>query len=165
MPVREPSSPASAPGLRVLACDPGAKPGFCLTVDGVIQAVGYSAPPQEVDEFLIEGQFAGPIYRNGKRVRVSRSSQQTLSFTAGRLFERFPATRKYRISPDVWRRVLWPGSVRLTKPVVLARLRPAYGHLVDDMPKGHQPDVLEAIGIAMAWGKLTTAQKESYRVE
>lgn len=147
--------------------DPGANPGFCLTRDGVIAYADWELddPGVPLDELVIEAQFAGPIYRNGKRVRVSRKSQQTLSFAAGRLFERFPAKRKYRISPDAWRRVLWPGSVRLTKVVVLARLRPEYGHLVEGFPKGHQGDVLEAVGIAMAWARLTPAQKESYRAE
>jgi len=154
--------------VRVLAIDPGAKPGFCLTVDGVVEVATHWSEQAEgllPDELVIEGQFPGPIYRNGKRVRVSRKSQQTLSFTAGRLFERFPAERKYSISPDQWRRVLWPGAVRLTKAVVLARLRPAYGHYVADIPKTHQADVLESIGIAVAWGKLTAAQKEPFRVE
>jgi hypothetical protein len=153
--------------LRVLAIDPGAKPGFCYTEDSMIVARGWEPDGFAgfaLDELVIEGQFAGPIYRNGRKVRVSRKSQQTLSFTAGRLFERFHATRKYSISPDQWRRVLWPGAVRLTKPVVLARLA-VYGDLVADIPKTHRGDVLEAIGIAMAWYRLTVAQKEQYRVE
>lgn len=154
--------------MRCLCVDPGSKPGFCLTDGGVIMWYGYESPdPAELalDELIVEDQFSGAIYRNGRKVRVSRKSQMTLSHTAGRLFERFPAARKYRIGPDAWRRVLWPGAVRLTKPVVLARLTPEYGHLVEGFPKTHRPDVLESIGIAMAWARLTQAQKESYRVE
>ncbi len=153
--------------MRVLCIDPGAKPGFCLTVGGIIVRVDWeSLPAPALDELVIEAQFAAAhVYRNGKRVRISRSSQQTLSFTAGRLFERFPAERKYQIQPDAWRRILWPGAVRLTKKVVLARLTPEYGHLVAGFPKTHQADVLEAIGISQAWAKLTAKQKEQYRVE
>ncbi len=153
--------------MRVLCIDPGAKPGFCLVDDDAIVWTGWKGlPVANLDELVVEAQFAAAhVYRNGKRERISRKSQQTLSFTAGRLFERFPAERKYRIAPDAWRRVLWPGAVRLTKKVVLARLTPDYGHLVEGFPKTHQPDVLEAIGIAMAWAKLTAKQKEQYRVE
>lgn len=153
--------------MRVLAVDPGARPGFCLTEDGRIKWVSPEADawwPDALDELVIENQYpATHIYRDGKRVRVSRKSQQGLSFTAGRLFERFYATRKYRISPDEWRAVLWPGARRLTKAVVLARLRPTYGHLVAGFPKTRQGDVLEAVGIAMAWARLTQEQKEQYR--
>lgn len=155
--------------MITLAIDPGAKPGFCLTDDGLVLWTGWQDSgefePTELDELVIEAQFSGPIYRDGKRVRVSRASQQALSFTAGRLFEHYPAERKYRIAPDAWRRVLWPGAVRLTKTVVLARLRPEYGHLVAGFPKTRQGDVLEAIGIAMAWARLTAAQKEQYRAK
>lgn len=154
--------------MRVLAIDPGANPGFCITEGGVIMSRSYDPDVYDgetFDEVVIEGQFSGPIYRDGKRVRVSRKSQQSLSFTAGRLFQRFPAARKYSIKPDEWRRLCWPGAYRLTKTVVLARLRPAYGHWVVSYPKKHQADVLEAIGIAMAWAGLTQEQKEKYLVE
>ncbi len=157
--------------MRVLAIDPGAKPGFCLTVDGAVTDCTYKSAVAEQmgwvpDELVVEDQFAAAhIYRNGKRVRVRRSTQMTLSKTAGRLLERFPADRKYEILPDAWRAILWPGAVRLTKKVVLARLTPQYGHLVANFPKTHQPDVLEAIGIAMAWARLSQAQKEPFRVE
>ncbi len=156
--------------MRVLCIDPGAKPGFCVTDEGAIVSLSWVTPeldPDEpLDELVVEAQFAAThVYRNGKRVRISRRSQQSLSFTAGRLFERFPAERKYQIQPDAWRRVLWPGAVRLTKKVVLARLTPEYGHLVAGFPKTHQPDVLEAIGISQAWARLSQAQKEPFRVE
>ncbi len=119
-----------------------------------------------LDELVIEDQFAAAhIYRDGRRVRVSRKSQMTLARTAGMLFERYAATRKYRIGPNEWRQVLWPGANRLTKAVVLARLTPEYGHLVADLPKKNQPDVLESIGIAMAWAKLTDKQKAPYLVK
>lgn len=153
--------------MRILACDPGARPGYCLVENGIIVWAGWENPPAHgLDEFLCEDQYAAThIYRNGRRVRVSRKSQQSLSFTAGRLFERYPAERKYRIAPDAWRRILWPGAVRLTKVVVLARLRPEYGHLVEAFPKKHQPDVLEAVGIAVAWSRLSQEQKETYRAK
>lgn len=154
--------------LNVLACDPGAKPGFCRTFDAKILAVGYTYDDEfdwVYDEAVFEAQHsAAHLYRNGKKVRISRKSQSTLSFTAGRLFERIRADRKYRILPDDWRRILWPGASRLTKPVVLARLRAEYNTLVGHLPKTHQPDCLEAIGIAVAWSKLTQEQKERYRV-
>lgn len=159
------NGPRIGVGVRVLCIDPGAKPGFCLTDDGSYQWVDWREPPQGVlDELVIEDQFAAAhLYRNGKKVRVRRASQMALSFTAGMLFERFPATRKYRIGADAWRRILWPGSVRLTKPVVLARLEPEYGALVADVPKTHRADVLEAVGISAAWARLSQTQKEQYR--
>ncbi len=154
--------------MRVLCIDPGAKPGFCLTQNGGIQCLGWEDDGEydDVDELVIEDQFAAAyIYRDGKRVKVSRKSQMTLAHTAGRLLERYSAERKYRIAPDAWRRILWPGAVRLTKKVVLARLTPEYGHSVAGFPKTHQGDVLEAIGISQAWAKLTAKQKEAFRVE
>ena len=159
--------------MRILAVDPGAKPGFCYMKEGTIQEVGYRPEdfdcrpyPYDYDEAVFEAQHsAGHLYRNGKKVRISRKSQSTLGFTAGRLFERFDAQRKYRILPDDWRRILWPGASRLTKTVVLARLRVEYNTLVEHLPKTHQPDCLEAIGIAVAWSKLSQEQKEKYRVE
>lgn len=160
--------------MRVLACDPGAKPGFCVmnteepwpyTFDEVTHLAGL-VDGHEYDEAVFEAQHsASHLYRNGKRVAIGRKSQSTLSFTAGRLFERFDAQRKYRILPDAWRRILWPGSCRLTKTVVLARLRAEYNTLVEHLPKGHQGDCLEAVGIAVAWSRLTQAQKEQYRVK
>jgi hypothetical protein len=150
----------------VLACDPGAKPGFCVWDGGGLNFVGYKPEAYdclEFDEAVFEAQHsASHLYRNGKRVAISRKSQATLGFTAGRLFERFQAARKFRILPDDWRRILWPGSSRLTKPVVLARLRAEYNTLVDHLPKTHQPDVLEAIGIAVAWSKLSQEQKAKF---
>lgn len=151
--------------LTVTTIDPGASAGYCTSADGAFTAIGLapdSAPA--VDELVVEDQYAAThIYRNGRRVRVSRKSQQTLSFRAGQLFERYSAERKYRIGPDAWRRILWPGAVRLTKKVVLARLMPKYGHLVADVPAKSRPDVLEAIGMNVAWCRLTPEQKEAYR--
>lgn len=150
----------------VLACDPGANPGFALFDDqGAL--VGCDWRPEEYDAveydvFIIEDQHAAThLYRDGRRVRVSRKSQQTLSFTAGRLFERFRATYKYRVPANDWRRVLWPGAVRLPKKTVLARLKPAYGDAVEGMGK-HAADVLEAIGIGKAWLAMTDAQRKRY---
>lgn len=160
----------------ILACDPGAKPGFCLLATNLApmrELVSYR--PEEVaewclvsppDEAVFEDQhLANFIYKNGKCVRVSKKSQLTLVRTAQTLFDRVQALRKYRILPDAWRRILWPGASRLTKTVVLARLRAEYNTLVEHLPKGHQPDCLEAIGIAVAWSRLTQAQKEQYRVQ
>lgn len=157
--------------MRVLACDPGAKPGFCYMNAGQVVIVSHRPEdftplpyPYDYEEAVFEAQHsASHLYRNGKRVAIGRKSQSTLSFTAGRLFERFDAERKYRILPDDWRRILWPGASRLTKPVVLARLRAEYSTLVDHLPKTHQGDCLEAVGIAVAWSKLTQEQKEVYR--
>lgn len=150
---------------RVLAIDPGASAGACCMTRGVVEWADI-APDEnvaDVDELVIEDQHAAThIYRNGQRVRVSRKSQQTLSFTAGRLFERYEATRKYRVPVADWRRALWPGASRLTKKVVLARLERDYGHLVPTTGKA-RADVLEAVGIAMAWARLTSEQKEKYR--
>jgi hypothetical protein len=156
--------------MRVLCIDPGAHPGFCLTEAGVIVWYGAECErglPGRLDELVIEDQHsAAHLYRNGRRVRIARKSQMTLAHTAGRLLERFDATRKYRIAPDAWRAVLWPGSRRLPKKTVLARLTPDYGHLVAKLStKKAREDVLEAIGIAAAWGKLTQEQKETYRVQ
>ncbi len=152
----------------VLAIDPGAKPGFAWFSSGVLQKAGWEPklfPENGWHEIVHEAQHAAAsLWRNGRRVRIRRSSQSTLSFTAGRLFERFKGQRKYRILPDAWRRVLWPGSRRLPKAVVLARLETEYGHLVV-APKGHRGDVLEAVGIGAAWGKLSNEQKELFRVE
>lgn len=150
---------------RVLTIDPGANPGFCLVEDGVVQWASHEAlRTGELDELVIEGQYAAThIYRGGRRVRVSRASQQGLSFTAGRLFERYPAARKYRIQPSQWRSILWPGATRLPKPVVLARLRTMIDpELYAHVPKKNQPDVIEAIGIALAWAKLTPARKKKF---
>lgn len=151
---------------RVLTIDPGANPGFCLVEDGVILRATHESfgVPFALDELVIEGQYAAThVYRNGRRVRVSRASQQGLSFTAGRLFERYDAARKYRIQPSQWRSVLWPGATRLPKPVVLARLRTMVDpELYAHVPKRNQPDVIEAIGIALAWAKLTPARKRKF---
>jgi len=156
---------------RLLACDPGANPGFAEFEDGELVGCGWKpadfiADGAIYDEFVIEAQHAAThIYRNGRRVAVSRRSQQTLSFTAGRLFERFDAVRKFQISANDWRRVLWPGSRSLPKKTVLARLRPEWGDRVAGFPAKHQPDVLEAIGIGLAWLKLSDAAKARFERE
>ncbi len=152
-------------GLRVLAVDPGAKPGLAWA-DGATH-LPELVPAAGWDEVVHEAQHsAAHLYRNGRRVRIARRSQSTLSFTAGRLFERFDAERKYRILPDDWRALLWPGSRRLPKPVVLARLEVLYGDRVPPKcPKGNRADVLEAIGIYEAWATLSQAQKERWRVD
>lgn len=165
--------------MRVLAIDPGANPGFCATVavhgahvlsrfhtHDSAEAQEWGAATGPWDELVVEDQHAATaLYRNGRRVRVSRKSQISLGFVAGRLFERFPATRKYRISADAWRAVLWPGSRRLPKKVVLARLlaRPDAPDL-SHVPAKNRPDVVEAWGIALAWAELTPAQKRKFEV-
>lgn len=171
--------------MRVLAIDPGAKPGFAFSTDGVLVWVHHEADAKwlgPVDELVIEDQHpATHVTRNGRRSRISRGSQQGLSFTAGRLFERFDADRKYRIPVADWRRILWPPGVTLvkvcnrplpkwtkairenrTKYAVLSRLWATYGDWVVDLPSTHQPDVLEAIGINQAWALFTPKQKTKY---
>jgi hypothetical protein len=154
--------------VRILAIDPGAKAGYCVVEDGVVVLATHLpdlVPVAGYDEAWFEAQHsAASMYRNGRKVRIARKSQSTLSFTAGRLFERFSAGRKARIMPDDWRAILWPGARRLPKPVVLARLEVEYGHLVTT-PKTYRADVLEAVGIAMAACKLSPAQKVKFYVE
>ncbi len=155
---------------NVLAIDPGAKPGFAWYRDGLLFRSGWEPelfPDNGWFEVVHEAQHsAASLYRNGKKVHIRRSSQSTLSFTAGRLFEKFKGQRKYRILPDDWRAVLWPGARRLPKPVVLARLETEVGNLLDPTtPKGHRGDVLEAVGLGLAWSTLSYEQKEKYRVE
>lgn len=150
----------------ILAIDPGAKPGFCLYGGGVLYASHTPPPAPAVADLVIEDQHAAThIYRGGKKVAVSRKSQQGLSFTAGRLFERYAplaTSGAYRIPVADWRRALWKTATRLTKPVVLARLHKDFGQHVEGIPAKHQGDVLEAIGIAVAWSTLTAKQKAKY---
>lgn len=153
---------------RTLAIDPGRNPGLCygdgndIRVTHDPNVAAHWPCPEEV---LIEDQhLANFIYKNGRRTAVSKKSQLTLVRTAERLLMAFPAERQYRILPDVWRRLLWPGSSRLTKPVVLARLRAAYNTLVENIPAKNQPDVLEARGMLEAWSTLSQSQKEKFRV-
>jgi hypothetical protein len=150
---------------RLLAVDPGASAGFCVFQDCFLEYAGpVLLPDQCFDEAVFEAQHSGGyLYRNGKRVRIARKSQNTLSFTAGRLFERVQATRKFRIQPDDWRALLWPGSRRLPKKVVLARLEVEFGHLVATRGKA-RADVLEAVGIAHAWLRVPEGKKEKYEV-
>ncbi len=155
---------------RLLSVDPGAKPGLAGYFDGSLVAAGWK--PEDFDgalwdECVFEAQHsAAAMYRNGKKVRINRKSQSTLSFTAGRLFERFHSANKYRIMPDDWRAILWPGARRLPKAVVLARLEVEFGDRVPaDVNKTHRPDVLEAISIGAAWLCLSQSQKEKFRVE
>lgn len=149
-----------------LAIDPGEKPGFAW-LDGEtgrygIASEAYMVPAGMFDEVIIEDQFLAKfIYRNGRRVRVSPKSQITLIRTAERLLLQFPAPRQYRISPAAWRSILWPGSNRLSKKVVLARLRAAEPELLRDATD----DAVEARGILRAWLTLTPAQKRRYRVK
>lgn len=148
----------------VLGVDPGASPGYCLLGYNTVYAEVFP-PAIEADEAVFEAQHAGGyLYRNGKRVRIARKSQNTLSFTAGRIFERIEARRKFRIQPDDWRALLWPGSRRLPKKVVLARLEEAYGHMVLTRGKP-RADVLEAVGIAHAWLRVSEKEKAEYEVD
>jgi hypothetical protein len=155
----------------ILGVDPGASAGYCLLELGgrgfiaanvLLGDVPELLPGEEVDEAVFEAQHSGGyLYRNGRRVRIARKSQNTLSFTAGRLFERVPAKRKFRIQPDDWRALLWPGSRRLPKKVVLARLEALFGGVVLTRGKA-RADVLEATGIAHAWLRVAEKDKEKY---
>lgn len=152
------------PPPSVLAIDPGEHPGFAWEYSPDLY--GITPDPDQVpgsfDEVVIEDQFLAKfIFRGGRRVRVSARSQMTLIRTAERLLMRFPATRQYRISPSAWRAVLWPGANRLTKAVVLARLREAEPELL----RGATDDAAEARGILRAWLSLTPAQKRRYLVK
>lgn len=155
--------------MLILAVDPGAKAGYAVLETapgrGLLLATHRPelVPVDGYAEAVFEAQHsAATLFRGGRRVRIRRSSQSTLSFTAGRLFERFTAERKYRILPDDWRALLWPGSRRLPKAVVLARLRVEFGDsLLDDATA----DTWEAVGMAMGWQRLTQKQKEKFRVE
>lgn len=152
--------------MRVLACDPGASAGFAYQVG---ERFGVTSDPDLVpvasepwDEYVVEDQhLARFIYRNGRRTRVSPKSQITLIRTAERLLLRFPAERQYRIQPDAWRALLWPGARRLPKVTVVARLRRDEPELLD----GLSDDVVEARGILRAWLTLTPAQKKKYLVK
>jgi hypothetical protein len=153
-----------------LFVDPGAKAGYCVVgSDGSVALATHLpdlVPTAGYAEAVFEAQHsASSMYRNGRRVRIARKSQSTLSFTAGRLFERFQAERKYRIMPDDWRALLWAGARRLPKAVVLARLEVEFGGLVVGIPKTHRADVLEAVGMSQGWSLLTQRQKEKFRVE
>lgn len=151
----------------ILAIDPGAKPGFAWFKDGLLLNWGDDPAHFDTDfpydELVIEAQFAAThIYRNGRRVRVSRASQQGLSFTAGRLFERFPATKKFRVPVVAWRGALWPGVARVPKKVILARLE----KLVDPAVwAGQTDDTREAIGIGLGWQKMTAAARKKCLVK
>jgi hypothetical protein len=153
--------------VRILAVDPGASAGFCVLDTGLIPpfvCADTVQPSGPFNEAVFEAQHSGGyLYRNGRRVKIARKSQNTLSFTAGRLFERVVATRKFRIQPDDWRALLWPGSRRLPKRVVLARLEVEFGHLVTTRGKA-RADVLEAVGIAHAWLRVPEGKKEKYEV-
>lgn len=149
--------------MVVLSIDPGKLPGYALSEGGVLVWADWQEPAGHLkyDVLVIEGQHAGAfLYRNGKRVRIARGGQNALSFTAGRLFERFDAQAKYTTQPDSWRAVLWPGSRRLPKPVVLARLKELVpARFWEHHNKTHQPDVLEACGLNLAWLRATPAQR------
>lgn len=156
--------------MRVFTVDPGAKPGFCMSEGGAVTWAGHEDPGAcllPVAELIVEAQFAAAtVYRDGKKVRISRKSQMTLAHTAGRFLERYAAARRYQILPDAWRAILWPGARRLAKRVVLARLEKDYGHLVPyTVPAKNRPDVLEAVGMNVAWCRLSPAQKEQYRAK
>ena len=151
---------------RILAIDPGASAGFAYQVG---ERYGVSADADLVPaaaepwaEVVIEDQhLARFIYRNGRRTRVSPKSQITLIRTAERLLLRFPAERQYRIQPDAWRAILWPGARRLPKKTVVARLRADEPLLLADA----SDDVVEARGILRAWLTLTPAQRKKYLVK
>lgn len=145
--------------MTTLTIDPGARPGFAW--DERVTHVAALVPPTAWDEVVVEDQFLAKfIYRGGHRVRVSPKAQISLIRTAERLLMQFPAVKQYRISPMVWRALLWPGCGRVTKPVVLARLRAAEPWLGDATD-----DAVEARGILLAWRKLTPAQKRKYLVK
>lgn len=159
---------AANPPPSVLAIDPGEHPGFAWQThnpyapDGSWSSDPDLTPAASWDEVVIEDQFlARFIFRGGRRVRVSAKSQMTLIRTAERLLMRFPAARQYRISPAAWRAALWPGANRLTKTVVLARLRAAEPELLRDATD----DAVEARGILHAWLTLTPAQKKRYLIK
>jgi hypothetical protein len=162
---------ANPPPRFILAIDPGASPGFawafgCLTTpDACAENVTHDpgrVPGWSWDEVVIEGQFLTKfIYRNGKKVRISPQSQITLVRTAERMLMAHPATRQYRMLPSAWRAVLWPGSGRLPKKTVLARLRAAE----PDLLAGAADDAVEARGILRAFLSLTPAQKKRYLIK
>ena len=154
----------------ILAIDPGAKPGFAWagavshgqSITAGLVSVAALVPSGAWDELVIEDQFLTKyIYRNGRRQRVSPKTQVSLIRTAERLLLQFPAAKKYRIAPTAWRAVLWPGAGRVTKAVVLARLRRDEPELL----RGATDDAVEARGILRAWLKLTPAQKKKYEVK
>lgn len=154
---------ANPPPTRVLAIDPGASPGFAWTTP---TRDGWASDPDETpigwDEVVIEDQFlAKTIFRNGRKIRVSPKSQITLIRTAERMLLAHPATRQYRMAPSAWRGVLWPGSNRLSKSAVLARLRRAEPELLASAPD----DAVEARGILRAFLSLTPAQKKRYLIK
>ena len=158
---------AHPPPTRVLAIDPGASPGFAWVTPMLFEPEGVAStltwtPPDGWDEVVIEDQFlTKSIFRNGRRIRVSPKSQITLIRTAERMLIAHPATRQYRMSPAAWRGVLWPGSNRLSKPVVLARLRAAEPWLLRDATD----DAVEARGILRAFMSLTPTQKKRYLIK
>ena len=162
-----------------LSCDPGKKPGFALWQGRELVEVGWGfhwpgAAPNEglmaklavIKQFVVEGQHVETHRRDryGKKRVISRKSQQTLSFTAGRIFERYRYTDRYEVPVPVWRQALWPRCGRLKKEVVLARFRlqhPELAKRADVAPKTYRNDVTEAIAIGYAWLQLDDQTKGS----
>ena len=144
----------------VLACDPGAKPGFAWGNEVTHDPA--AVPGGVWDEYIVEDQFLTKyIYRNGRRQRVSPKTQVSLIRTAERLLLQFPAQRKFRIAPTAWRALLWPGAGRVTKAVVLARLRRDEPELL----RGATDDAVEARGILRAWLTLSEKEKAKFLVK
>ena len=66
-------------------------------------------------KFTFEGSITVGVSRDDTHaiVTVTDTGGGIPAAEMPRLFERFHALRKYRILPDDWRAILWPGSRRL----------------------------------------------------
>lgn len=151
--------------LCCLGIDGGTNPGYCRRWNGhlwVQPDLGAWASLQ-FDVAAVEGQFAtrsGFVSRGGKKLKVSLESQLTLAFIAGGQLAVVNARRKLRLSPDVWRGMLWTdGADRtLSKEATLQRLR-------DWQPllRTASDDEVEAFGIATAAELIGLAKKGTLR--
>jgi hypothetical protein len=158
-----------------LSCDPGTRhPGFALWFDETLHSLGWGwkwwpretredgfwsfLPSGHLNALIIEGQHfeTERTGKKGKKFRIPPQDIMKLSFSAGRLFERFDAEAKFIMPVSAWRDGLWPGCQRITKEKVLERFEqdfPAHHERVlkEKVPRSYRGDVSEAILVGEAF--------------
>lgn len=144
--------------MRLLANDPGFKPGYATFQDGRLIHVSTAFPASgPYDVAVTERQFIAPRAR-GKKA-AAPAGILTLAVTAGRQLERIGAPVELGFLATEWRAVLFRNGASLAKEVSAQRiyelrLDDAGRALVDDIKKTRRGDVLDAVGLGLAALKL-----------
>lgn len=142
---------------RILCIDPGSKPAYTVSVNGVIMDVTLTHPGGHFDVAVVEGQYWEGKKADGTNNK-SPVGMMALSFTAGYQLGSTDADYYCVMKPQQWKPQLFRNGIQLKKQVFCRRvyrrlLNDRLRAIVDTFSPKRQEDALDSLGISLAYAK------------